>query len=90
MPSWTSSNTFPFFPLIIERKNAEKHQLLHLAPTSVTSRPIGSVVGWDVTGLFVKELLNHEMEFKFFFSNIFKLTQRASKCDILFWFVLFA
>ena len=27
-----------FFPLIIERKNAEKHQLLHLAPTSVTSR----------------------------------------------------
>ena len=67
MPSWTSSNTFLFFPLIIERKNDEKHQLLHLAPRSVTSRPIGSMVGWDVTGPFVKELLNHEMELKSFF-----------------------
>ena len=66
MPSWTSSNTFLFFPLIIERKHAEK---LHLALTSVTSRPIGSVVGWDVTGPFVKELLNHEMELKFFFAK---------------------
>ena len=45
------------------------HQLLHLAPTSVTSRPIGPVVGWDVTGPFVKELLNREMELKFFFAN---------------------
>ena len=69
MPSWTSSNTFLFFPLIIERKNAEKHQLFHLAPTPVTSLPIGSVVGLDVTGPFVKELLNHDMELKFFFSN---------------------
>ena len=45
MPSGISSNTFLFFPLIIERKNAVKHQLLHLASTSVTSSPIGSVVG---------------------------------------------
>ena len=37
----------------------------------------------------MKELLNHEMELKFFFSQFFKLTERASKCDILFWFVLF-
>ena len=73
MPSWTSSNTFVFFPLIMERKNAEKHQLLHLAPTSVTSGPIGSVVGWDITGPFVKELLNHEIELKFFFLPIFQV-----------------
>ena len=38
----------------------------------------------------MKELLNHEMELKFFFCQFFKLTERASKCDILFWFVLFA
>ena len=43
MPSL--SNTFLIFPLIIERKNAEKHQLLHLAPTSVTSHPISSMAG---------------------------------------------
>ena len=72
MPSWTSSNIFLFFPLIIEHKNAAKHQLLHLAQTSVTSRPIGSVVRWDVTGPFVKELLNHEMELEFFFCQFFK------------------
>ena len=90
MPSWTSSDTFLFFPLIIERKKCwetsivtSRPNICYFSPHRLSGevrckRPLCERITQTWNGIKIR------------FWQFFKLTERAFKYDILFWFVLFA